>query len=312
MLDRESTFKDPDVVALLKSDFVPVAFDQWYVRQQQDVEGKFYREIISQGPRKDPDRTTQGFYIVDPAGGLYFYNNNRGPERILRLMKFSVQQFAKDSTETFAPLQADAAENVDPEFARNPPEGSQIVRVHSKVLGGYRPTEDAWRKIFQQAIGRDNLWVTAEEISELAADRFPESLARRISRFHLVDNTRGEPPMWEDDQVYRMQFANDKGQLRGRVYLKTADDRRGFAVELLGRVQFEKPAAAAGQQQMVKFELLAQGLFWGHGRYTPNPPPGEFPLAIAFTLADGSDLADSIAPQGTKGWYGQYVNPLRR
>ena len=82
MLDRESTFADSEIVAMLKTRFVPVAIDQWYTRRQQDTEGEFYRKIAGQGPRNNFNSTTQGLYIADPSGKLIAFNNNRGPERI--------------------------------------------------------------------------------------------------------------------------------------------------------------------------------------------------------------------------------------
>ena len=66
MLDRASTFADEEIVALLKTRFVPVAIDQAYQRRQQDAEGEFYRRIAGQGPRNDFRNTTQGMPI-DPA-----------------------------------------------------------------------------------------------------------------------------------------------------------------------------------------------------------------------------------------------------
>jgi len=48
---------------------------------------------------------------------------------------------------------------------------------------------------------RDHLWLTAEEWKTLIANdhvgetrRLPDRLVYRLARFHLVDNTRGEPP----------------------------------------------------------------------------------------------------------------------
>jgi hypothetical protein len=60
VLDRASTFADPEIIAALKSRFVPVALDQAYQRRQNDAEGEFYRKIAGQGPRNDFDDTTQG------------------------------------------------------------------------------------------------------------------------------------------------------------------------------------------------------------------------------------------------------------
>ena len=79
MLDRASTFADPEIVELLKTKFVPVALDQAYQRRQKDTEGDFYRKIAGQGPRKDfKNGTTQGLYGATADGTLLGYSNNRG------------------------------------------------------------------------------------------------------------------------------------------------------------------------------------------------------------------------------------------
>ena len=87
MLDRESTFKDAEIVSLLKSRFIPVAIDQAYQRRQKDTEGDFYRKIAGQGPRNNFKSTTQGLYLATASGKLLGYNNNRGGDRIRRMMK---------------------------------------------------------------------------------------------------------------------------------------------------------------------------------------------------------------------------------
>ena len=87
MLDRESTFANPEIVKMLRTRFVPVAIDQAYQRRQQDAEGEFYRKIAGQGPRSNFQSTTQGFYIATAQGKLLLYNNNRDPVKVQRLMK---------------------------------------------------------------------------------------------------------------------------------------------------------------------------------------------------------------------------------
>ena len=79
MLDRESTFADPEIVKMLKSRFIPVAIDQAYQRRQKDAEGEFYRKIAGQSPRSNFNSTTQGFYVATASGKLMLYNNNRDP-----------------------------------------------------------------------------------------------------------------------------------------------------------------------------------------------------------------------------------------
>ena len=45
-----------------------------------------------------------------------------------------------------------------------------------------------------------------------------------------------------------------------------------------------------------RFDVVARGSFFGEGRYTRKAPKGRFPLAVAFSLADGEDVADRVEP----------------
>lgn len=299
MLDRESTFAQPEIVELLKTRFVPVALDQAYHRRQQDTEGEFYRKIAGQGPRNNFEGTTQGFYIATASGDLLLYNNNRDPEKVLRLMKQKLREFDASGarSDEVASLQAT---KIDAKYNVEPPDGGLVVRVHAKVLGGYADSADQWERIFQTAVSRDNLWITRDEHQSLVRGQVPRSLQVRIARFHLVDNTRGEPPMWRADEIRTLEMSLRDGQLEGRVALSTRDGNRGYEATLQGRVEVK-------EGRVVGFDLVSLGQFWGEGPFTRNAPPGRFPLGISFTLADGSDIADRVPPQGSRGWLAGYL-----
>ena len=207
MLDRESTFADPAIVKLLQTRFIPVAIDQAYQRRQKDNEGKFYQKIANQSPRKVGRGTTQGLYTADASGKLLAFTNNRGSERVQRMIQTAL---AKHQPVKVAPL---AKGTPDARFNPKPPKGGLVVRVTSKVLGGYEEPENEFRRIFQQSLGRDNLWISANEHAALAKGQLPQNLLKRIARFHLVDNTRGEPSMWNDNEIKKLE-----GTLRGNTH----------------------------------------------------------------------------------------------
>jgi hypothetical protein len=294
VLDRESTFNDPEIVDLLKSRFIPVAIDQAYQRRQKDAEGDFYRKIAGQGPRNNFKGTTQGLYLATASGKFLGYNNNRGGDRVKRLMKKALAVFKAPAADVIERGKADARYNP------SPPEGGLVVRVQAKILGGYEETEDRWKKIFQESLSRDNLWVTRDEQDALAAGRVPPALQKRIARYHLVDNTRGEPPMWKADEIRSIEFSLKDGRLSGSVHLETASGERGYKVSLLGHVEKKNG-------RVTRFDLVARGEFWGEGTYTRGAPKGRFPLAASFTLADGTDIADGVPPQGSRGWVRGYL-----
>jgi hypothetical protein len=295
VLDRESTLADPAIVKMLKSDFIPVAFDQWYLRKQNDAEGKFYRKIANQGPRHDFDSTTQGFYITDAAGKLHAFNNNRGPKRIRNLLQQTLQEF--DPPKTSAINDGEK----DPKYSRKLPADAVVVRVNGKVLGGYDDPKNEWESVFQSAISRDNFWLLAAEQKALTEGIIPDSMIKRIARFHLVDGTRGEPSMWieRDIRKIKTELLPD-GTILGNFHLETKHSDRGFVGQIRGRVEI------AENKKVKTFNLVASGQYWGEGRYTRNGPNGKFPFAVAFRLADGTDVADSLPPQGTKGWLEGY------
>lgn len=301
MLDRASTFAHPEIVQLLKTRFVPVAIDQANQRRQKDTEGEFYRKIAAQGPRNLFDQTTQGFYIATPSGELLLYNNNRDPQKLLRLMKETLAEFESDKAVDFEAVET---KTVDKRYSFSAPEGGLVIRVRAKVLGGYEPTQDRWKRIFQSAVSRDNLWVSAAEHQALVRGEFLPSLQMRLARFHLVDNTRGEPKMWKPDEVRRVSLKIDEDEITGTASMKTSESEkkypRGFEATLRGVVEVT-------DGEVTRFDLVALGDCWGNGPYTGGAPEGRFPLVITFTLADGSDTADRLPPQASRGWLEGYI-----
>lgn len=299
MLDRASTFANPRLLDLLRTRFVPVAIDQAYQRREQDAEGEFYRRIAGQGPRRDFQGTTQGFYVATAAGELLLYNNNRDPAKVERLVADALRRFGERPVKEPATAPIATGER-DVRYHPEPPEQGLVVRVHGKVLGGYPEPKDEWERILQSAVSRDNLWVTGAEQEALLRGTLSKSLLRRIARFHLVDNTRGEPPMWQPEEVKAIDVALEHGRISGAVLLATGDGARRYDAQILGFV-------ASKDGRVTRFDLVARGSFRGEGPYTKAAPAGDFPFAVSFTLADGSDIADAIPPQGSRGWVDGYL-----
>lgn len=294
MLDRESSFADDKVVDLLRRCYVPVALDVWYEERRQDGAGDFYRKVVFQREGMVPDRTTQGFYIFGPDGVLIRGWNNRDPAKL--------REGLRRAADDYRPPKSGAIDaKPDSSYARTPPAGGLVLDVHSRILKGEWPEAgDAWQKIFRSATGRDHLWITKEETGALLRGEFPQSLATRIARFHCIDDTRGEPPMWDRSEIrgLRMELKPAKGgfAIDGEVKLATAAGDRGFDARAAGFV-------ATKGDQVSRFDLVVRGEFFGEGTYTKGAPKGKFTLAIAFTLADEAPAkAESrkVPPQGAR------------
>ncbi len=293
MIDRESTLADPQIVEMLKTQFVPVAFDQWYQRRQKDVEGRLYQRIALQ-EHKNLNNTTQGFYIATAAGQLIAYDNHRGPDRIRRLMKSALAKRVDLSAEALD------LQELDKRMVHEVPDGAVVVQVNSKVLGGYGRPRDKHNAIVQRAIGRDNFWILASELATLKTGQLPESLARRMCQFHLNDNTRGEPKLWSADELVKCDLKLKDGIVSGQVQLQTSDKSLSYDCFVYGRIEWN-------DNQLSRFDLVARGDHVGQGPWTWGAPSGQFPLAVAFRLASPEDIAYSVRPQAIKGFGWDYL-----
>src|SRR5262249_44193864 len=111
-------------------------------------------------------------------------------------------------------IRVDDVGKPDATYHRPPPEGGLVVNVYTRILEHDKDNKDALcrgtcRTVGGEAAARDHMWLTAEEVKALvpasprkgATFPVPPRVAERILRFHLLDNTRGEPPMWRRDDI---------------------------------------------------------------------------------------------------------------
>ena len=309
-------------------DLVPVAGDDWYERRRDDAEGRFFRSVADQGPRKgEGGSTRQGIYCFTPDGQLLVYKNAQDPavmRDVLRQGLDAWNNLPAGRRQPGAVRVGDAGE-VDARYARTPPPGTLVVNVHTRILdragkgdlcGGTCGTVGGDRPAL------DHLWLTADECRALVPEKphqgdkvqLPPAVADRILRFHLVDNTRGEPTMWHHDDIRSQDLtltvdeadADGVGlRLEGSALLATDADpdraRRGFDARLLGHLHYD-----AGKKALDRFDVVAVGEHWGAGTFTPGARPGRTPLGVAFELAKGTSPADRVPPQGTRD-LGEYL-----
>ncbi len=260
-----------------------------------DPESKFYRQVVYQREGVHKGVTSQGFYIFSPDGKLLRGWNNRDPEKVKRLLKAALVNYQiPNQVEAISPTR-------NRNFTRVLPAGGMVVDVFSKITDAQWPAaRDKWEaehfNLFRAATGRDHLWITPEEIASFTRGTMPDSLTRRIARYHLIDNTRGEPPMWQDAEVRsaKITVTAEEGRLRldGSIEAATASKDRQYEMKLLGYVEIKGDT-------LMRFDLVARGRFRGHGQYTAaSAPQGKFTLAIAFTLADQASESSKVPPQG--------------
>jgi hypothetical protein len=303
-------------------DYIAVAADDWYQRRRQDAEGEFFRSVADQGPRKGRGGSTrQGIYCLTADGELLAYKNaGQDPEVMRDVLKEGLARWERlpearrrPGAVTIQPLT-----EVDEQYSRTPPENGLIVRAFTRALDPAPEGDEApvCRSESGAAAARDHLWLSEREWKSLipAAPRkgqtfpVPRPIAERILRFHLVDNTRGEPPHWRPDEIRNSQLtltvietspAATRLRLEGSVLLSThaepAKADRGYDARLLGDIDYDARA-----QRISRFDVVALGEHWGEGPFTRRARPGRTPLGVAFELADATSASNAVPPQGAR------------
>jgi hypothetical protein len=278
-------FQDDEVVKTISTRFVPVAVDQHIHRKLKDAEGELFARVLRQAGR-GLDGYSQGVYLFTADGKLLAFSNTADAGQVRRLMDSALKKFAPAEV---AGVEEVKAAPVLPE----PPQGGLVVAVATKVMGGYDPQDKSTER-FRNSVGRDHLWLRPDEAAALARGELPDSVQRRLVRYHLIDNTRGEPSMWREDEVRKLDLSLRDGRISGTVHLETKAGDRGYQADLLGFVEVR-------DGKVVRLDLVFRGQFWGESAFARGAPKGKFPLVVTFALVEGKAAADRIPPQAARG-----------
>ena len=307
MADRLLVFANEEVQELLKEKFVPVAADDWYQRRRKDRVGEFFAKVVDQSPRKG-NHTKQGHYVFTATGKLLGFNNNRGPERRLKMMRNALTAW-EELPASERTMVVPAPGKNDEGFHRELPEGGQIVKVFTRCL---EEREGRLQKLSAEKIGNlsavDHLWLRKEEIMKLegliesGGGEISKDLSLRIARFHLRDNTRGEPRDWKKEEVRGCSLKVDgRGNVTGNFLIESGDGKMGYQGMIEGVITLR-------EGRLTKFDILVIGNHWGHSRYTGGARPGRNPMGQVFRLSEGKKDRDRIPPQAIR-WAPGYWEP---
>lgn len=298
-MDRASTFSDPHIIRRLQTEFIPVVGDTHALQNGHSATAQWFQKMAGAvNPRLAKNETAQGFYVFAADGTAYGFNNNRAVERVTQFMDQGLERFRKNP-----PAKIDIPQAaLTAAYAKPVPPDAVVVRVFSCIrpLPPGAPENNA-------RVGRDHLWISADEVKAIlsaagkvgATVPLPPTLIARLTRFHLIDNVRGEPDMWAETDVWRAEFSARVEAVSddfvigftGEFEMRTADGKRGYEGRIEGRFVIR-----GGTRQLYKFFAYAEGQAWGVSTYTPGAPEGRFPLVIAMLRAD-DEMAQVTPPQ---------------
>lgn len=260
-------------------------------------------------------------YCLTASGKLLAYKNSQEADSVREMLERGLAAWNRLAVTERKPgaVKIPDLGKVDREYTRTSPPGGLVLNVFTRILerkrdGQYVPGSCAFPG--GELPGRDRMWLKRGEWQSLIpatvkkGDSFdmPPAVAERLLRFHLVDNTRGEPPAWSSKDIRKKQLRwtvlqADKEDVRlrleGSVLLATDENPkkadRGFEARLFGYLHYDRV-----RKIVDRLDVVAVGEHWGEGEFTRGARPGRKPLGIALELAGGERATDKIPPQAAR------------
>ena len=328
MLGRALGFSDPEVIRIIKENFIPVVGDDWYQRRRKDDVGKFFRGVVDQtwkagkwGANGGDNR--QGIYCFTPSGRMLTEMKNVGnqPVELRRLLQSGAAAWNRLSAEERRPGAVAVGDvSFDAAYHRPVPAGALVLRQYQRGLkraaDGTLSAHDFSFKEAPVWAQRDRAWILADEWKALipadpqagATVELPAALKRRLLRYHFVEALVGEPGVWSPEQIRSEKFAltvdavtpsSIRYRIEGTVLLTTETDpaasRCGLQGTLAGIASYDR-----AKKTFDRFDLVLVAECWGAlNGHNAVSREGRNPVGFAFELGTGADV-DRVPPQGAR------------
>ena len=300
-------------------EFTCAADEVWRLQRGSELDCVFFQRAVNGGERITDKGSRQGFWLFAPSGVLLARCNTRNVESVLAT--FAAGRLAYDALEPEQRALAGDAE-LEPvhRWEHYYPEDGLVLRRTARDLapeGLAAAAGPGWN--------RDYAWFSRAELSSaLPADALPADaplgtelplplVARRLARFHLVDNARGQTIPYAEAEVEQAELvarvvsrradaalelvlegasrAVSEGQwlLGENLWKPRRDLAHDIRCRLLGRALWDPEA-----QRFLEFELVA--LARREGRTQFNGRAGSLgPSLLAFHFELAAEAA-RIAP----------------
>ena len=331
MLGRALGFSDPEVVKLLKEQFIPVVGDDWYQRRRKDEVGKFFRSVVDQtwkggkwGNNGGDNR--QGIYCFTSSGKMLTDMKNVGgmPREVEALLRRALRTWNELPEAERRPGAELPEPSLDPDYHRPVPPGALVLREYQRGLkrdaAGALSVHDFTFQNTPVWAQRDRAWVLEAEWKAMvpatakAGDvvELPKPFVNRLLRYHFVEALRGEAGRWDPKDIrastlkLTVASATDvelRLRLEGGVKLATNDEKVGVDGTLAGDLRIDRTRRA-----FTRFDLVMVAECWGAlNPHNGVSREGRNPVGFAFELGTGADV-DRVPPQWARLLAG-YLNP---
>jgi hypothetical protein len=306
-------------------DFVCAADEVWRLQRGSDADCVFFQRMVNGGARIVDRGSRQGLWVCapgDPHGEVLAYTGARDADAVLATLAEGLAAWRALPPE-HRRLPADVELEPRHRWEHNYPEGGLVLERVARDLspaGLDAAPSDRWN--------RDFAWFTAAEVRSLVPpDAAPGDtvelplVARRLARFCLVDNVRGQTIPYAEGELREARLeARVTARDGDRVTLELEGETEavadgpwrlgegswkpfeehphGLRANLIGRAALD-----LGTGRFTAFDLVALGRF--HGRTTHNARPGadaEGLVGFHLGLATGARVAPTFLSLYDADW----------
>jgi hypothetical protein len=271
---------------------------------------------MDQGHMRDVPHTKQGIYAVTPSGVFLASTSAVDGPGMARMLRQALDKW-KTLSKQERLLTDDPSKSVIQRWENNYPADGLVLKVYSRDLPRSEPQSNDWTG---QAWNLDFAWFRKDEMTSLLpkdltkgqSTAWPEALARRVAKLHLIDNVRGQTEGYEDANVIEASIKTEVTKVaKGLVTLRfegstkvsstgkwDPSNGRGVGTKILGNATFDPQKG-----KFTAFEILAVGTRWGmQGHNFRERDLKENPIGFVLTLA--SDKPQERVPPAMIWRYG--------
>ena len=292
---------------LVEKNFIPAADALDKLKIGNGLASKFFRSIAQRSFSRL--RTTQGTYIVSPAGVLIDFGNVISPLKMKSFLENGLKEFkALPRSEQLGESRTD--DGVKSSY----PGDGLVLSVTLRKLYSRQP-RTAREKIGIVEWNADFAWFRKDEARQFLPSKpqkgekyaIPEKLIQRLARFHFTDTVRAFADVYPRRCVKEAKMTATIVDVTGKVVslrfdgkvLTDQDDarstgrlrrkaRRGYDAKLLGHAKFDLE-----KERFLSFDIVAFGTNRGGGARAKFEDPVK--MGVVLELAE-KDPAYQVEP----------------